>query len=217
MEPTLTLLALDLVGCFVFALSGGLVAVRKELDIVGVVVLASVTGLGGGFLRDMAIGATPVAALSDWRYLVVPMSAGLLTFFFHPALGRVGPLINVFDALGLGLFVIAGAAKALDYGLSPLAAAIMGVATGVGGGVIRDVLSGQVPIILRRSVFYAIPGFAGASIVAFGLYSELPPDVVMAVAFVVCVGWRLLAAAAPPSDATARAAASRRRRRTRPP
>ena len=193
MEPTLTLIALDLVGCFVFALSGGLVAVRKELDIVGVVVLASVTGLGGGFLRDMAIGATPVAALSDWRYLVVPMSAGLLTFFFHPALGRVGPLINVFDALGLGLFVIAGAVKALDYGLSPLAAAIMGVATGVGGGVIRDVLSGQVPIILRRSVFYAIPGFAGSSIVAFGLYLGASTPITMAVAFVICAGWRLLA------------------------
>ncbi|TQL69105.1 putative membrane protein YeiH [Nocardioides albertanoniae] len=193
MEPTLTLITLDLAGCFVFALSGGLVAVRKELDIFGVVVLACVTGLGGGFLRDMAIGATPVAALSDWRYLVVPMCAGLLTFFFHPALGRLGPLINVFDALGLGLFVIAGALKALDYGLSPLAAAIMGLATGVGGGVIRDVLAGLVPVILRRSVFYAIPGFAGASVVAFGLYFELPPDAVMAAAFVICVGWRLLA------------------------
>jgi uncharacterized membrane protein YeiH len=192
-EQTLTLLVLDLVGCFVFALSGGLMAVRKELDIFGVIVLACVTGLGGGFLRDMAIGATPVAALSDWRYLVVPMMAGLLTFYFHPALGRLGPLINVFDALGLGLFVIAGAVKALDYGLSPLAAAVMGLATGVGGGAIRDVLAGQVPVILRRSVFYAIPAFAGAAVVAFGLFLALPQPLVMAVAFVVCVGWRLLA------------------------
>lgn len=192
-EQTLTLLVLDLVGCFVFALSGGLMAVRKELDIFGVIVLACVTGLGGGILRDMAIGATPVAALSDWRYLVVPMTAGLLTFYFHPALGRLGPMINVFDALGLGLFVIAGAVKALDFGLSPLAAAIMGLATGVGGGVIRDVLAGQVPIILRRSVFYAIPAFAGAAIVAFGLFLTLPQSLVMAAAFVVCAGWRLLA------------------------
>jgi len=192
-EQTLTLLVLDLVGCFVFALSGGLMAVRKELDIFGVIVLACVTGLGGGILRDMAIGATPVAALSDWRYLVVPMAAGLLTFYFHPALGRRGPMINVFDALGLGLFVIAGAVKALDFGLSPLAAAIMGLATGVGGGVIRDVLAGQVPIILRRSVFYAIPAFAGAAVVAFGLFLALPQSLVMAAAFVVCAGWRLLA------------------------
>ncbi|MFE6648294.1 trimeric intracellular cation channel family protein [Nocardioides sp. NPDC057772] len=193
MEPTLTLLVLDLVGCFVFALSGGLMAVRKELDIFGVIVLACVTGLGGGFLRDMAIGATPVAALSDWRYLVVPMTAGLLTFFFHPALGRLEPMVNVFDALGLGLFVIAGAVKALDFGLSPLAAAIMGLATGVGGGAIRDVLAGRVPIILRRSVFYAIPAFAGAAVAAFGLYAGIPPTLAMAVAFVTCSGWRLLA------------------------
>lgn len=192
-EPTLTLLVLDLVGCFVFALSGGLMAVRKELDIFGVIVLACVTGLGGGFLRDMAIGATPVAALSDWRYLVVPMTAGLLTFFFHPALGRLEPMVNVFDALGLGLFVIAGAVKALDFGLSPLAAAIMGLATGVGGGAIRDVLAGRVPIILRRSVFYAIPAFAGAAVAAFGLYAGIPATLAMAVAFVTCSGWRLLA------------------------
>ena len=193
MDQTLTLITLDLVGCFVFALSGGLVAVRKEHDIFGVIVLACVTGLGGGFLRDMSIGATPVAALSDWRYLVVPMAAGLLTFYFHPALGRLEPLVNVFDALGLGLFVIAGAVKALDYGLSPLAAAIMGLATGVGGGVIRDVLAGRVPIILRRSIFYAIPAFAGAAVTAFGLFLELPPSLVMAAAFVICAGWRLLA------------------------
>lgn len=192
-EQTLTLLVLDLVGCFVFALSGGLMAVRKELDIFGVIVLACVTGLGGGFLRDMAIGATPVAALSDWRYLVVPMTAGLLTFFFHPALGRLEPLVNVFDALGLGLFVIAGAVKALDFGLSPLAAAVMGLATGVGGGALRDVLAGRVPIILRRSVFYAIPAFAGASVAAFGLYAALPASLAMAAAFIVCSGWRLLA------------------------
>lgn len=192
-EPTMTILVLDLVGCFVFALSGGLMAVRKELDIFGVVVLACVTGLGGGFLRDMAIGATPVAALSDWRYLVVPMAAGLLTFFFHPALGRLEPMVNVFDALGLGLFVIAGAVKALDFGLSPLSAAVMGLATGVGGGVIRDVLAGRVPIILRRSIFYAIPGFAGASVTAFGLFFGGAPSLVMATAFVVCAGWRLLA------------------------
>ncbi len=123
----------------------------------------------------------------------VTMVAGLLSFYIHPALGRLGPLINVFDALGLGLFVIAGAVKALDFGLSPLSAAMMGLATGVGGGVIRDVLAGQVPIILRRSVFYAIPAFAGAAIVAFGLFLALPQPVVMAAAFVVCAGWRLLA------------------------
>ncbi len=90
MPPPL-LVALDLLGIFVFALSGGVVAVRKELDIFGVLVLAGTTGLGGGFLRDVLIDATPPAALEDWRYLMVPVAAGLVTFFFHPTLVGVGP------------------------------------------------------------------------------------------------------------------------------
>ena len=121
---------LDLVGIFVFALSGGLVAVRKELDIFGVLVLAGTTGLGGGFLRDVLIGAAPPAALADWRYLMVPVAAGLVTFWFHPALGRMERLVNVFDAAGLALFCVTGALKALDYGLGPVPAALMGMLTG---------------------------------------------------------------------------------------
>ena len=97
-----TLVVLDLVGIFVFAISGALVAVRKDLDVFGVLVLAGTTGLGGGFLRDVLIGATPPAALADWRYLLVPVAAGLLTFWFHPTLGRMERVVNVFDAFGLG-------------------------------------------------------------------------------------------------------------------
>ncbi len=96
------LLALELVGIFVFALSGGLVAVRKHLDIFGVLVLAGTTGLGGGFLRDVLIGATPPAALDDWRYLLVPVAAGLTTFVFHPTLGRMERLVTILDAAGSG-------------------------------------------------------------------------------------------------------------------
>jgi uncharacterized membrane protein YeiH len=103
------LLALELVGIFVFAISGGLVAVRKHLDIFGVVVLAGATGLGGGFLRDVLIDATPPTALADWRYLLVPVAAGLITFAFHPALGRMERLVNVLDAAGLSLFCVTGA------------------------------------------------------------------------------------------------------------
>src|SRR3954451_2962127 len=98
------LLVLELVGIFVFALSGALVAVRKGLDVFGVLVLAGTTGLGGGFLRDVLIDATPPAALADWRSLVVPVAAGLLAFFYHPVLGRVERSVNVLDAFGLGLF-----------------------------------------------------------------------------------------------------------------
>ena len=113
------LLILDLLGIAVFAISGGLVAVRQRLDIVGVLVLATVTGLGGGWIRDVLIGDTPPASLEDWRYLLVPVSAGLLAFWFHPALARMDRLVNVFDAFGLGLFCVAGALKAAEHGARP--------------------------------------------------------------------------------------------------
>jgi uncharacterized membrane protein YeiH len=142
------LLVLDLLGIAVFAVSGGLVAVRQRLDIVGVLVLATVTGLGGGWIRDVLIGDTPPASLDDWRYLLVPVSVGLVTFWFHPALARMDRLVNVFDAFGLGLFCVAGALKAAEYGLGPVPAALLGMVTCIGGGLIRDVLAGQAPTAL---------------------------------------------------------------------
>src|SRR3954452_12398871 len=125
MDPTLghpgvVLVVFDLVGIFVFAISGALVAVRKGLDVFGVLVLAGTTGLGGGFLRDVLIGAVPPAALADWRYLLVPVVAGVLAFVYHPALGRMERSINVLDAFGLGLFCVTGALKAVEYGLGPV-------------------------------------------------------------------------------------------------
>ena len=187
-----TLVTLDLVGIFVFAISGALVAVRKRLDIFGVLVLAGTTGLGGGFLRDVLIGATPPAALADWRYLLVPVGAGLLTFGFHPLLGRMERMVNVFDAFGLALFCVAGALKALDYGLGPVPAALMGMVTGIGGGMLRDVLAGRVPVVFRGEL-YATPALAGATVVVLGDRADLPV-VAMAVAGAsVCLLWRLLA------------------------
>lgn len=191
-EPT-TLIVLDLVGIFVFAISGALVAVRKELDVFGVIVLAIGTGLGGGFVRDVLIGATPPAALADWRYLLVPVGAGLLTFWYHPALGRMERTMLVVDALGLALFSPAGALKAVDHGLGFLPATLMGMVTGVGGGIIRDILTGRVPLVLRPGVLYAIPATAGSAVAVLGLtlgYHNLP--VTLAGAIVIAV-WRLLA------------------------
>src|SRR6188472_1342 len=111
MSSASNIVVLDLVGIFVFAISGALVAVRKELDLFGVLVLAGATGLGGGFLRDVLIGATPPASLEDWRYLLVPVAAGLLTFRFHPGLGRMERQVTLFDAAGLALFCVTGALK----------------------------------------------------------------------------------------------------------
>ena len=191
-EAGALLVTLDMVGIFVFAISGGLVAVRKGLDIFGVLVLAWTTGLGGGFLRDVLIGADPPAALADWRYLMVPVAAGLVTFYFHPALGRMERLVNVFDAAGLGLFCVTGALKALDFGLGPVPAALMGMLTGIGGGVARDLLAGRVPVVLRSEI-YATPALVGAAVAVVGGSSGLSTFAYAIPAVVLCTGWRLLA------------------------
>ena len=186
------LIVLDLVGIFVFSVTGALVAVRKNLDLFAVTVHAGVTGLGGGFLRDVLIGATPPAALADWRYLLVPLAAGLLTFAFHPVLGRLERVVTVFDAFGLALFCVTGALKAVDYGLGPLPAALLGMVTGIGGGIIRDVLAGRVPVIFE-GVLYATPALAGAAMAVLLDRTDLPLAVVAAAGFSTCLGWRLLA------------------------
>ncbi|HEX2177824.1 MAG TPA: trimeric intracellular cation channel family protein [Nocardioidaceae bacterium] len=184
--------ALDLVGVFAFAISGGLVAVRKALDIFGVLVLAAITGLGGGTLRDVLIGALPPAALQQWPYIAVSVAAGLLAFRFHPALSRMERVVGVFDAAGLGVFCVTGALKALEYGMSPFAAALMGLLTSIGGGIARDVLAGRVPIVLRAEL-YATPALAGAA-AAVALDAVGAPLLLVTVPpAVLCVGWRLLA------------------------
>lgn len=187
------LLTLDLVGIFVFAISGGLIAVRNQLDLVGVVGLATATGLGGGVIRDVVIGAVPPPALADWRYLLVPVVAGLLTFAWHPAFERLERVINVFDAFGLGLFCVAGALKAQEFGLGPVPSAALGMVTGVGGGIIRDLLVGRVPVIFRYGELYAIPALAGAAVAATGVELGVEPGVMIGPAAVVTIGWRLLA------------------------
>lgn len=190
---TPNVLFLDLLAILVFGISGGLAAVRMRLDIVGVIALAMATGLGGGWIRDVLIGAVPPPGLSDWRYLVTPFAAGVVTFFLHPALGRLERMINVFDAFGLGLFSVAGAAKAIEYGLGPLPATVLGLVTGVGGGVLRDVLAGRVPTILHKGELYAIPAATGAAIAAVGLHLGAPTPVVVVLGAAVTIAWRVLA------------------------
>ena len=191
-ELAATLVVLDLTGIFVFAVTGALVAVRKHLDLFAALVLAGVTGLGGGFIRDVLIGATPPAALADWRYLLVPVGAGLLTFAFHPTIGRLERVVTLFDACGLALFCVTGALKAVDYGLGPLPAALMGMLTGIGGGILRDVLAGRVPVIFE-GVLYATPALAGAAVAVLLDRLGVPLLAVAAAGFATCLGWRMLA------------------------
>ena len=191
-DPDTLVLVLDLAGIFVFAITGGLVAVRRRFDVFGVLVLAGVTGLGGGFLRDVLIDATPPAALADWRYLIVPVVAGLVTFAFHPAVGRMERFVNVFDAAGLGLFCVTGALKALEYGLGPVPAALMGMVTGIGGGMARDVLASRAPAVFS-SELYATPALLGATWVVLADIWGLHVALVALPGVVVCFGLRVVA------------------------
>lgn len=192
-DGAMLLLVLDLLGIAVFAISGGLLAVRLRLDIVGVLVLATVTGLGGGWIRDVLIGDTPPASLEDWRYLLVPVSAGLLAFWFHPALARMDRLVIVFDAFGLGLFCVAGALKASEHGLGPVPAALLGMVTCIGGGLIRDVLANEVPAVLKSGELYAIPAVAGSAVAAIGFELGAPTASVAVPAAALTIAWRLTA------------------------
>ncbi len=157
-------LALDVVGVFVFALSGALVAVRVEFDLFGVLVLAGAAGLGGGMIRDVLLGIHPPVGLSDWRLLLPTVVAGVATFAFHPRIGRIAPIVRILDAAGLAAFAVAGALKALGAGAPAVAAIGIGGITAVGGGVIRDLLAGQVPEVLRREL-YAVPALLGALLI----------------------------------------------------
>lgn len=159
--------ALDLLGTFVFGLSGGTLAVRRGLDLVGVLALSVAAALAGGMVRDVLLGATPVAALADARYLLAALGAGVVAFLAHPFVERLGKPVMAFDALGLGLFAVTGCRKALAYGLDPPAALLLGVLTAVGGGVVRDLLVAEVPRVLREEV-YALAAFVGAGIVVLG-------------------------------------------------
>ncbi|SOD97608.1 trimeric intracellular cation channel family protein [Blastococcus haudaquaticus] len=157
---------IDLIGVFAFGVSGALMAVRRDFDVVGIAILAVVTALGGGIVRDLVLGDTPPPAFTRWEYLVVALAAAAVTAVGHRVFTRLARPLLVFDAAGLGLFCVAGTEKALDHGLAPVAAACLGVTTAVGGGVLRDVIAREVPALVRAdSELYALPAVAGALVV----------------------------------------------------
>jgi uncharacterized membrane protein YeiH len=186
------LLALDLAGTFVFAISGAMVGVRRRLDLFGVLTLSFVAASAGGITRDLLIGSVPPAAISDWRYFMVAMSAGVTIFFWYSRMTRLRAAILVFDAAGLALFAVAGAEKALAFGLNPMMAALMGMLTGVGGGIIRDVLVARTPAVLQSDL-YAVAALAGATLVVAGHLLSWPVVPTAIGAAMVCFGLRLVA------------------------
>jgi uncharacterized membrane protein YeiH len=185
-------IVLDLVGTFVFALSGALAGVKRELDFFGVLVLSFAAGNSGGIIRDLLIGAVPPGAVNDWRYLAVSLVAGVVTFYFSPLIVRMWNPVLLFDAAGLALFAVAGASKALAYGLNPVMATALGVMTGIGGGMVRDVLLAEIPTVLRAEL-YAVAALAGAAVVVIGHALQLPAAPVTAVALILCFWLRVMA------------------------
>ncbi|MFI1578672.1 trimeric intracellular cation channel family protein [Embleya sp. NPDC020630] len=191
---------LDLLGIFVFAAAGALMAVRKNFDVIGITLLAEVTALGGGVIRDVIIGAVPPAAFTDLGYFGTPLLAAGLVFFLHPQVERIMSAIDVLDAAGLGLFCVIGTAKAYAYGLNPIPAAALGVTTAVGGGALRDVLAREVPMVLRwDKEIYTFPALLGAGITAalieFDLFGPVTATAAVTFAFSLRVlalrrGWR---------------------------
>lgn len=198
---------LDLVGTFVFAISGAALGVERGMDLFGVLVLAFVTAVAGGIARDVLIGAVPPESIANWHNLALAVVAGLLVFRFFRLFYRLQQPVQFFDAAGLGVFAIAGTQKALDYGVNWPMAAVLGMISGIGGGMVRDVLTAQVPTVLRADI-YAVAALAGSLVVVAGSAIGLQPVAVGLVGIALCVflrlmalyrGWKLPVASAKPS------------------
>jgi uncharacterized membrane protein YeiH len=186
---------LDLVGVFFFAVSGSLLAARKNIDIVGSLLLASLVGLGGGIIRDLILSNGPPAAFSNPAYLFPPLLATVLVYSLYTSVERFTSLLVLFDAGGLALFCMTGTVKALDAGMNPVAAALLGVMTAVGGGLLRDVTANEVPELFNPRDIYALPAFLGAGLTAvlgvFGAFNVLTAVAVATLVFTFRVlAWR---------------------------
>ena len=189
------LLVVDLIGTFVFAVEGALAGIDAGLDVFGLLVLSFVTALGGGTVRDLLIGAVPPNSIRDWRYGATAFAGGGAVFCFYQSFQHVPQqLLITLDAAGLALFAVAGAGKALEFGINPMIAVLMGVLTGVGGGTIRDVLTTRVPGILNTDI-YASAALAGATVMVIGLALKVPRTIAMTVGGVCCFVLRMVAVA----------------------
>ncbi|WP_089153813.1 trimeric intracellular cation channel family protein [Micromonospora sp. NBS 11-29] len=191
MTTSTALLLADLTGVAVFAASGASAAVAKRLDLFGVVFVGVVAALGGGIFRDLVIDEAPPLAFADWRYAVTAALVAAAVFRLHPQLARLRTTVLVLDAAGLALFTVTGTLKALDALVPAVGACMIGVLTAIGGGLGRDLLTGEIPVVLRREI-YAVAALAGSIMVAllsaYGQATALP----LTAAAVVVFGLRLI-------------------------
>ena len=183
---------LDWVGTLVFAFSGALVGVQKRFDLFGVLFLGLVVAVVGGMARDVLIGAVPPVAITNIHYFLISIAAGLIIFWWYPRVATLQRPILLFDAVGLSLFAVTGAQKAIEYGINPVMAAVLGMITGIGGGMTRDVLAGDVPFVLRGDL-YALAALAAGATVSIGRALGLAPLAPMLLGGVICVFLRLMA------------------------
>ncbi|MNS74550.1 hypothetical protein D3C72_1080310 [compost metagenome] len=184
--------SLDLCGTFAFALSGAMAGIKRELDLFGVLVVSFAASSFGGISRDLLIGAVPPAALQFWPYLAVSTLAGLMAFLKTSWVRRLRDPVRVLDAVGLAFFAVSGTEKALAYGASPIMAVLLGMLTGIGGGVVRDVLLAEIPAVLRSDL-YAAAALAGAATVVVGSWLHLPIAVYSLGGGLLCFGLRVMA------------------------
>jgi uncharacterized membrane protein YeiH len=173
-------------------LSGAALAVQKRFDIFGVLFLAFLTAVTGGVARDLLIGAVPPIAIAHWRSFAIALAGGLATFFGYPLVSALKRPVLLLDAIGLGLFAVTGAQKALIYGIDPVMAAALGMLTGIGGGMVRDLLAGEVPSVLRTDI-YAVAALAAGGIVALGDVFDVAPAWSMLAGAALCIFLRAMA------------------------
>ncbi|WP_226702940.1 trimeric intracellular cation channel family protein [Microbulbifer elongatus] len=182
----------DLIGIVIFAFTGVLAAGHKQMDLFGAVVLACVTATGGGTTRDMILNV-PVFWLSDSYYLWIAAATGVISFYLIRYLQVPMRLLMIADAAGLAVFVVIGTQKVLDLGHTPAIAIVMGVMTGTFGGLIRDILCGDIPLLLRREIYATAALSGAAALVILDDIQALPGEAVVAIAVFVTLGIRLAA------------------------
>ncbi|WP_347108193.1 trimeric intracellular cation channel family protein [Paenarthrobacter sp. S56] len=191
----IVLLWLDLIGVFFFAVSGCLLAARKQFDFVGSILIGSIVALGGGVIRDIILNAAPPVAFTNPAYLAPPLLAALLVYYLFSSVQRFTSLLTLFDAGGLALFCITGTLKALTAGMNPVTCILLGVTTAVGGGLLRDITANEIPTLFNNRDIYALPAFVGAGLTTLlwhlGLFSGLTACLIAAVVFAFRVtAWR---------------------------
>lgn len=186
------LYTIEILGTLSFAISGALVASDKNLDLFGVVMIAFVTAVGGGMLRDVLINAHPVNWIADLNYIRTIMAGVLITYLFKSKIAYFRKTMFLFDTLGISVFTLLGLQKGLDFNLHPFVGLVMGVLSAVMGGVIRDVLTNELPLIFQKEI-YAFACFSGGLVYLMLRFFSVQPDIQFIVSALVIIGIRIVA------------------------